>query len=87
MKNSFSLKSVIASSHQRLQPVRKAHGSFKIIGILERGLNTRFAIDGVDVWVSENTWVIGVPQLGQPAAITGPILPDGRHAAMRIIVQ
>jgi hypothetical protein len=66
---------------------RTRHPSFSVVGVLERGEETRYSIDGVDFWVSDDSWIVGTPALGVVASVSGQILSDGRHLAKKIIIR
>jgi len=59
---------------------------FMIVGSLHRGEFTKFGIDGNDIAVTNETWIIGVIREGVVVKAEGVILPDSKRLALKVKV-
>lgn len=59
---------------------------FCLVGPLERGTKTRYAIDGQDFYLAPYTWVFGAMRVGAKAKVTGSSSRDGAWTAHRIVI-
>lgn len=64
---------------------RKVENNF-LEGALKRGNNTDFSIDGTDVVIDENTWLIGKLELGKLARVKTRVQMDGMLYATKVII-
>lgn len=60
--------------------------SFSLEGVLSRGINTSYAIDGLDFKVSSDCWVVGRLEIGAQVKVRGPVSRDGERCATSIVV-
>jgi hypothetical protein len=77
-----SCKSVL-TSHKRARtpahhPSVTKHSQFTLEGILKHGTNTLFAINGIDLITTNNTWIFGELTIGCHAKVKGIIKQEDK---------
>lgn len=62
-----------------------APGAFSFEGILRKGQETTYAINGQDVEISEDTWMIGNMAIGAKASVKG-VMRNGQRQVTKIVI-